>query len=71
MAVEQPIAAGAKVKLKSTGEFGVVVHAWWDSEMKIANCYVAFFGGSFPVGKPESIPYVLRYAESSLERVPA
>jgi len=36
------------------------------------DCYVAFFGERFPPGEvPERIPYVLRYAASSLERAEA
>jgi hypothetical protein len=56
---------GDKVRLTSTGEVGVVV--WmWKNEQDIMDCYVAFFGDTFPEGIPEQ-PYVLRYYESSLE----
>jgi hypothetical protein len=60
---------GSKVKLKSTGEVGVVVHSWFDSELDDIDYYVAFFGATFPTGKPDAKPYVLRYMETSLEPV--
>ena len=48
-----------------TLEFGVVVHCWLD-EFNIYDCCVAFFGNEQPKGKPEYIPYVLRYPSTSL-----
>jgi hypothetical protein len=68
------IAPGTRVRLDAfvndddttTSEFGVVVHCWLDEEIGMFDCYVAFFGGSFPEGKPEEKPYVLRYGATSL-----
>ena len=59
---------GDQVRLLSTGECGVVVHAWRDEQWGVVDCYVAFFGEAFPEdGTPPSRrPYVLRYAETSL-----
>jgi hypothetical protein len=50
-------------------EFGVVVHCWMSEEIGGYDCYVAFFGNEFPSGQPKQIPYVLRYASSSLNVV--
>ena len=58
--------AGTKVKLISTGEVGVIICGWIDQVMD-DDYYVAFFGQSFPSGKPSDKPYVLRYAGMSLE----
>jgi hypothetical protein len=63
--------AGDAVILESTGECGVVVHAWVADELGgLEDCYVAFFGPEFPAqGRvPAQRPYVLRYAASSLRR---
>ena len=58
---------GDKVTLISTGECGVVVHVW--DEAGFQDCYIAFFGQSFPgAGKPEKPPYVLRYSATSLKQ---
>ncbi len=64
--------AGQRVRLRSTGECGVVVHTWRDSNGD-EDCYVAFFGSDFPsVGTaPERKPSVLRYAAMSLIAVGA
>jgi hypothetical protein len=43
-------------------EFGVVVHCWSDPDAGFFDCYVAFFGKSIQLGRPEERPYVLRYA---------
>lgn len=48
-------------------ECGIVVHCWMNEEIHGYDCYVAFFGQAFPVGKPSCIPYVLRYASVSLD----
>jgi hypothetical protein len=48
-------------------EFGVVVHCWMDEEIHTYDCYVAFFGEEFPLGKPSEKPYILRYASISLK----
>jgi hypothetical protein len=47
-------------------EFGIVVHSWFSAEIGGYDCYVAFFGSAPPSGAPERVPYVLRYASSSL-----
>ena len=60
---------GTRVKHLDTGECGVVVSTWLEEELDIEDCYVAFFGESFPIGKPKEIPYVLRYSVVSLEAV--
>jgi hypothetical protein len=57
---------GQKVKLKFTGEVGVVVWTWKD-EHGDDDTYVAFFGESFPTGEPTAVPGILHYFESSLE----
>jgi hypothetical protein len=57
---------GDRVALVSTGERGIVIHTWHAEEIGGEDCYVAFFGKAFPKGKPRRIPYVLRYAASSL-----
>jgi hypothetical protein len=74
MGEDQLIPAGTRVRLDSfvndddeiTSEFGVVVHCWLDNAMGVFDCYVAFFGDSFPNGEPSEVPYVLRYASTSL-----
>ena len=63
---EDEIRVGDRVLLKSTGEVRVVIWVWEDDGAK--DCYVAFFGNSFPDGKPSESPYVLQYFTSSLER---
>lgn len=47
-------------------EFGVVIYCWFDDEIAAHDCYVAFFGGRQPIGKPVEKPYVLRYSSASL-----
>ncbi|WGM32185.1 hypothetical protein [Brevundimonas sp. NIBR11] len=47
-------------------EDGVVVHCWFDDELRAYDCYVAFFGDAIPEGEPSVKPYVLRYASTSL-----
>jgi hypothetical protein len=74
MGEDRLIAAGTRVRLDSlvndddecTSEFGVVVQCWLDDEIGMFDCYVAFFGGAFPDGKPSEKPYVLRYGATSL-----
>jgi hypothetical protein len=58
---------GEKVKLKSTGEVGVIVWFWEDGYGAI-DAYIAFFGDKFPHTKPKEKPYILRYYTSSLEK---
>jgi hypothetical protein len=59
---------GQRVRLKSTGEVGVVVWVWEDAELG-TDTYVAFFGDDWPEGKPAEKPYILRYLEPSLELI--
>lgn len=74
MGDNRQILPGTRVRLDSfvngddetTPEFGVVVHSWLDDEIGMFDCYVAFFGAEFPEGKPSEMPYVLRYASTSL-----
>ena len=56
---------------KSSCEVGIIVHAWIDPDLEATDCYVAFFGNTWPLPgeKPNQIPYVLRYFLSSLEEV--
>lgn len=58
---------GQKVRLKHTGEVGIVVWIWQANEYGDIDTYVAFFGNEFPKDKPTQVPYVIRYYESSLE----
>ncbi len=67
--MEMKFQLGARVKHCDTGECGIVVSSWHDEQLDIEDYYVAFFGESFPIGKPEVIPYVLRYSQISLEAV--
>ena len=53
-----------------TSEFGIVVHCWFDEEMGMFDCYIAFFGEALPPGKPADKPYILRYAVLSLVEIP-
>jgi hypothetical protein len=67
------IARGTKVRLdgqdKGGPEYGVVVHCWHDTDIDAYDCYVAFFGSSYPTAKPSEKPNVLRYATTSLNVV--
>ena len=62
---------GTKVRyeLDSGSEYGVVIHCWMNDEIRGYDCYVAFFGSELPVGIPEQMPYILRYASTSLHVV--
>ncbi|MEM9344989.1 MAG: hypothetical protein AAGB26_00085 [Planctomycetota bacterium] len=60
---------GTKVRLSSTGEVGIILHSWNDSETGDEDNHIAFFGEDFPIGQPERSPYVLRYFTSSLEKI--
>jgi len=51
---------------KEIVEKGIVVHWWWDNELEIYDYYIVFFGESFPTGKPNTRPYLLRYSENAL-----
>lgn len=48
---------------------GIIVHAWVDPYLDATDCYVAFYGDTWPaIGeKPKNIPSVLRFLLSSLE----
>ena len=59
---------GQKVRLRHTGEVGVVVWLWTD-EHGDTDAYVSFFGDSFPSGVPVKVSYVLRYYAAGLEPV--
>jgi hypothetical protein len=52
-----------------SSEFGVVVHCWFDDEMGLFDCYIAFFGDALPSDKPAEKPYILRYATVGLAEV--
>jgi hypothetical protein len=65
---------GTKVRLNGSEEgpeCGIVIACWKDDEIKAWDCYVGFFGTSFPKGKPAEKPYVLRYAVLSLDVIEA
>ena len=65
--------AGDRVVLESTGECGVIVHTWVAEDIGgIEDCYVAFFGSDFPKrgSAPAELPYILRYAATSLRPAP-
>lgn len=61
------IEPGTKVKLPSTGEYGIVVYCWYSQEILDFDCYIAFFGTSFPSKNTDCRPYIFRYAAVSLE----
>jgi hypothetical protein len=66
----RPLRPGDPVVVLATGECGVVVHTWESKHAdEVADHYVALFGRKFPWGKPSRVPYVLRYAASSLRAV--
>jgi hypothetical protein len=62
---------GDRVRYRGSdeAEHGVVVHTWTDDATAATDCHVAFYGTTFPEGRPRSKPYVLRYLASSLEVV--
>jgi len=59
---------GTRVRYDGTGEpeYGIVVHCWINDEIQAYDCYIAFFGDQFPEGAPTYIPYILRYASTSV-----
>ena len=67
--MSKKILSGVKVRHPGTNEVGIVVHTWYKPTIDETDCYIAFFGQSFPEGKPTEKPYVLRYAATSLEAV--
>ena len=64
---DQYIKPGTRVRLPSTGEYGIIVHCWYSEEIYDYDCYVAFYGTSFPDEKTDCRPYIFRYAAVSLE----
>jgi hypothetical protein len=68
---------GDRVRLRATRECGIVLLVW-TNEHGDRDCYVAFYGKSFPKRammlrrqkRDPKRPYMLRYYDSSLERVP-
>lgn len=56
-------AVGTHVKLRSTGETGMILSSWYD--VNIEQAYVVFFEWT-AVGKPDVKPFVLRYNISDL-----
>lgn len=62
------LSPGTRVRYDGTGdsEYGIVVHCWINDEIQAYDCYIAFFGEQFPEGAPKFIPYILRYASTSL-----
>lgn len=67
---------GTKVRLKQSKpdglydltEAGIVIHIWYNNFLECNECYVAFFGNSFPKeGEKCDPPYILKYLEGSLE----
>ena len=63
------LSIGMKVRLKSTGEVGIVIWTWHNEFLSAQDCYVAFFGKELPEGEPTEKPYVLRYISTSLEQI--
>ncbi len=69
---DEQLLPGQKVVYSGTGkkECGVVVHSWFDDKTQSFDCYVAFFGDSFPEdNEPKEKPYILRYLCSTLDKV--
>ena len=64
---DQYIKPGKKVRLSITGEYGIVAHCWYDEETYNYDCYIAFYGTSFPDEKTRCKPYIFRYGAGSLE----
>ncbi len=58
---------GAADSGEDAREYGIVVHCWKDDELGLYDCYVAFFGSTFPDAKPSDKPYILRYAACTLK----
>ena len=68
-----PLQLVQKVRLRSTGEVGVVVW-FWKNENDDTDVYVTFFGDHFPEtaysqGSGPNKPYLLKYFETSLEPI--
>jgi len=66
-ALESDFMPGDTVRHRTTGEIGHIVSTW--DEEGVTDCYVAFFGNSYPEGKPVEKPYILRYCTSTLEQI--
>lgn len=54
-------------EVRNAKEVGVIVYAWWDRNMELIDCYIAFHGETFLKGVPTIKPYVLRYFLDGLE----
>jgi hypothetical protein len=63
------LAIGQRVRLPSTGELGIVVWVWHNADIDGLDTYVAFFGTEWPAQDRVEMPYILRYAASTLEPV--
>jgi len=71
MNTDKKLNPGQKVIYDGTGEkeYGIVVHSWFNEEIRAYDCYVAFFGSTFPENVPNEKPYILKYASVSLKTV--
>ena len=67
--MDENLSIGMKLRLKSTGEVGIVIWTWHNEFLVAHDCYVAFFGKELPAGEPSETPYVLKYLSTSLERI--
>ncbi len=74
---DYPLMPGTKVRRDAIwdddtvrSEFGIVIHCWYEDEIAGYDCYVAFFGDTYPAAKPLDKPYVLRYSTASLTVLP-
>ena len=64
------IEPGTRVRLPHAlgpGEYGIVVHCWYSKEISDFDCYIAFFGDSFPDRETDCKPSLFRFAAVSLE----
>jgi len=59
---------GQKVRLKCTGEVGIIVHTWLDLAGD-QDAYITFLGKKFPTSIPTAAPYTLRYFTAGLEAI--
>ena len=64
----KPIEPGTLVRANDPEnvEYGIVISCWYEDEIQDFDCYVAFLGDAIPEGKPQTGPYILRYAVTSL-----
>ncbi len=71
---EEKIIVGQRVKLTCPDhpdEYGIVVSTWYNPEIGMKDCYVAFWGHEIPSFEAEETPrpYILRYAAVSLQPI--